>query len=210
LADVAERIGDRHLTVQRLYGGYILLEQAEKAKVWDRNDRKKKHFAFSHLYTGLSYEGFKQYLGITDQSLHSPDPVDDKNLKHLGQLCVWLYGSKRYDQDPVIRSQNPDLRMLDEVLKSPQAVDALIGGLPLELAHDVSLGDERIFRDSLLRAKQAIQRARATMSTGYNGETDLLQTAEDIMQTVDDLCEDMRNKLRPRRRAKDKGRTADD
>jgi hypothetical protein len=208
LEEVAERIGDRHLTVQRLYCGWVLLEQAEKAKVWDRDDRTKSHFAFSHLYTGLGYDGFKQYLGITDTSLEERQPVPKGKLKNLGQLCVWLYGSKKLDQDPVIKSQNPDLRLLDEVLKSLPAIDALTSGLPLEVAHDVSQGDERIFRESLQRAKHYIQRARATLSTGYAGETDLLQTADAIFRTVEDLCEDMRNKQRPRRRPRDKGPAA--
>ncbi|HTU90943.1 MAG TPA: ParB N-terminal domain-containing protein [Gemmataceae bacterium] len=49
LEEIAERIGDRHLTVQRLHGGWVILEQAEQNKVLSRDDRAKNHFAFSHL-----------------------------------------------------------------------------------------------------------------------------------------------------------------
>lgn len=198
LLEVAERIGDRHSTVERLHCGWVILEQAEKGKVWERTDRKKNHFAFSHLYTGLSYDGVQKFLGISEKSFDSQEPVPKGKLKNLGLLCVWLYGSKKQDKEPVIRSQNPDLRILDEVLQSTFAIDALTSGLPLEVAHDISQGDERIFREALQRSKHYIQRARATMSTGYAGETDMLRTAEEALQTIDDLCEDMRKKLRPR------------
>lgn len=204
LPEIAERIGDRHSTVQRLHCGWVILEQAEKAKVWDRDDRSKNHFAFSHLYTGLSYNGFQEFLGLTEDRFDSREPVPKGKLKNLGQLCVWLYGSKKKGEEPVIRSQNPDLRVLDEVLQSPVAVDALSSGLPLEIAHDRSLGDDRIFRHALQQAKHYVQRAASTLSTGYEGEAELLQTAEEILQALDDLGEEMRDKQRPRRGRKHK------
>ncbi|HTU90944.1 MAG TPA: hypothetical protein VMF69_12775 [Gemmataceae bacterium] len=153
----------------------------------------------------MSYDGFKQFLGVDDDSLESAAPVPKGKLKNLGYLCVWLYGSKKQNKEPIIKSQNPDLRLLDEVLKSPQAVDALISDLPLQVAHDISQGDERLFREALQLSKHYLQRCRATMSTGYSGETELLRTAEDALQLADDLCEDMRKRQRPRRGARAKG-----
>ena len=51
LPDIAQQIGDRHATVQRLYRGLMVLEQAEKAKVFDREDCYGPRIYFSHLYT---------------------------------------------------------------------------------------------------------------------------------------------------------------
>jgi hypothetical protein len=55
LLDIAEQIGDRHNTVQRLYRGLMVLEQAEAARVFDRGDAFRARLAFSHLYTSLDY-----------------------------------------------------------------------------------------------------------------------------------------------------------
>lgn len=56
LMEIAEKIGDRHATVKRLYRGYKVLEQAESEGVFDREDRARNRFYFSHLYTALDLE----------------------------------------------------------------------------------------------------------------------------------------------------------
>lgn len=198
LRNIAEQIGDRHATVQRLYWGWVILEQAEKAKLWDRGDRYKKHLSFSHLYTGLNYEGFRSFLGLTEARGEQREPVPADKLKGLGELCEWLFGSRTKDKKPVIVSQNPDLRNLDEVLQNKSSIDALRAGLPLEVALDISRGDERIFREALQSAKNVLQRARGTLSTGYAGEEDLFRTAEEIVITGNDLYEEM-DRIRRRR-----------
>ena len=50
---MCDQIGDGHHTVQRLYRGLMVIEQAEREKVYDREDRFRQRFAFSHIYTGL-------------------------------------------------------------------------------------------------------------------------------------------------------------
>jgi len=54
-------------------------------------------------------------------------------------------------------------------------------GLPLSVAHDISQGDERVFRQSLQQAKHALQKAHGTLTTGFNtGELDVMKLAEDV------------------------------
>jgi hypothetical protein len=93
-----------------------------------------------------------------------------------------------------VQSQNPDLRLLDEVLQSEDGTASLRRGLPLVLALDASRGDERIFRESLIAAKQYLQEARGKLLSGYSGEADLLETAEDVLQLAEDMHEHMREK----------------
>src|SRR6266508_117225 len=49
LDKIASTIGDRHATVVRLYRGYKILEQAESKANFDREDRVRNRFYFSHL-----------------------------------------------------------------------------------------------------------------------------------------------------------------
>jgi hypothetical protein len=99
-------------------------------------------------------------LGLAAQEAEEPKPVHKKKLKELGELCVWLWGDKRDDGvKPIIESQNPDLRHLEQVLKHREAVAALRAGYGLDVAHDISKGDDVVFEDALGEAKTALVRA---------------------------------------------------
>ena len=129
-----------------------------------------------------------------------------RGMRELGELCRWLYGSKKENIRPLIESQNPDLAILDEVLQKEAAVDTLRNGLPLHVARDVSRGDERIFRQALQDAKYALQKATGTLTTGFQGKhQDLLQTGREIAEIADDLVAQMERKstVRKRRRAEE-------
>ncbi len=201
LDQIAEQIGDRNRTVQRLYRAMMVIRQAEDAGVFLRENRFKTSFAFSHLYTGLDYNGFKRFLNLTDESSEFEKPVPKAKLKNLGELCIWLYGSRRDKIRPLIESQNPDLAILDEVLMKDDAIDTLRNGLPLKVAHDVSRGDERIFRESLQEAKRVLQTALGTLTTGFKKEnTDLVRTANQIAELVDNIVEQMERKRKPKKK----------
>jgi hypothetical protein len=201
LEDIARQIGDRHATVKRLYRGLMVLEQAEEAGEFDREDRYKKRFAFSHLYTGLDFAGFRSFLGLTEARDFTPRPIPPSKLKPLGELCVWLYGSKSRNLRPVVESQNPHLRNLDETLRSTDGVAALRQHLPLSISLDISRGDERLFREALIEAKRRLQDARGKLLTGYEGEADLLATAEDVSNLADSILAEMEEMSQAKRRA---------
>ena len=158
-----------------------------------REDRYKQHFSFSHLTTGLGYVGIQSFLKLPrgDRTIGKLRPVPKSHVHQLGEFLVWLYGRKSDDIPPVIQSQNPDLRRLDEVLKSKGATAALRKGLPLSVSLEISKGDERVFRESLVGAKQNLQKARGTVLTGYDGNLDLRETAEDIAELSRVLLKDM-------------------
>ena len=193
LDEIARRIGDKHSTVLRLYDALMVLEQAKSARVFDPEDRYKEHFSFSHLTTGLGYAGIQTFLGLPkgQDTIGKRRPVPPSRVQQLGELMVWLYGSKSQNSPAVVQSQNPDLRRLDEVLRSKEATIALRKGLPLAVSLEISKGDERVFREALIEAKQNLQKARGTVLTGYTGNADLLVTAEEIAELARTLVSDM-------------------
>lgn len=192
LDEIAQQIGDQHSTVKRLYRAWMVLQQAEKEGVFSREDRSKRHFSFSHLYTGLDYPGIQKFLGLSrERSFDTRSPVPEGKLKNLGELCEWLYGSKKGQKKPVVESQNPDLRILDEVLVSKDGTAALRRGLPLAVARDIGKGDEQLFREALIAAKQSLQEARGKLLTGYAGEVDLLRTALEIVELAESIHSEM-------------------
>jgi hypothetical protein len=199
LADIASQIGDRHRTVQRLYRGLMVIEQAEREKVYDREDRFRQRFAFSHLYTGLDYDGISSFISLKPENEETEDAVPKEKVKELGELCVWLYGSKKDNRPPVVESQNPDLRLLNSVLANREAVAALRAGAELAKAFEIGRPSTAVFEEALLSAKRALTTARAHLTTGYDKSEALLRIAGSIADMADDIYSEMERKLNPER-----------
>jgi hypothetical protein len=199
LAAIASQIGDTHRTVQRLFRGMRVIEQAESWQVFDRSDRVRNHFSFSHLYTGISYPGISAFIGLKPETAESTDPVPEDKKSELGELCLWLYGSKRESVFPVIGSQNPHLRQLESVLGNQESLAALRGGVNLQTAFEISRPSSNVFEESLLASKRNLERARGLLSTGYDGSNQLLRIANEVADLAEDLWSEMDRKTRPAR-----------
>jgi hypothetical protein len=191
-----------------MYKGLMIVEQAEEAKVFTRSDIAKNKFHFNYIYTGMDYPGIINFLSLRSKAATPRKPVPHNKLRNLGDLMVWLYGQDSAGKPSLIRSQNPDLKTLDTVLLSEDGVKALRDGLPLGVAHDISQGDERIFRQSLQQAKQALQKAHGTLTTGFGADDPAAMTlAEDIEKLANDLVDAMEAKrAKDRRETKQKNR----
>ena len=202
LSDIAQQIGDTSKIVQKLYQALMVLDQAEKAKVFDRGDIRSPRLYFSHLYTGLGYDGIREYIGLKDISEDEKNPIPPKKLKETGELLYWMYGSKKSDTDALIKSQNPDLRYLNEAVKAPAAIAALRAKQPLSVAFEISQPDNEKFIQSLHDAKWALQKAQSYMSTAYDGDEETLRMVEAISEIAEDLFASMHLK-REKRKAKE-------
>lgn len=198
---IARKIGDQHSTVERIYRGYVLLEQAEGSTEFHRDDRKRNRFYFSHLYTAASYPEVLKFLGTDARKALRPNPVPRKYLPHLEELMSWLFGSKEREFEAVVRTQNPDLNYLRAVIGNSQALAALRSGVRLERSYAISLGDMRRFEEALAAAKDALQEAKGTVTTGYKGSRELLEQMESIILLAGSIEVEMRS-IAERPRAK--------
>lgn len=206
LSDIADQIGDRNSTVIRMYRGLMIILQAEESKVFSRADIAKNKFSFNYIYTGMDYPGISGFLGLKQRGVTEEKPVPSSKTKALGELLLWMYGKNSSNTPSLIHSQNPDLKILDSVLLAEAGVRALRDGLPLTVAHDISQGDERLFRKALQQAKQALQKALGTLTTGFDaGDVDMLVVAKDIVSLSSDLMEGMNaKKMKDKRDGKSK------
>jgi hypothetical protein len=198
LPDIAKQIGDKHATVQRLYSALMALRQGEEAGVWDRERRYNKRFFFSHLYTGLGYTGIQSYLGLTSaKTLEAgkKNPIPKNRLDNFGNVCRWLFGDKESEVPPLVKSQNPYLRQLDDALQKEDGVVALERGLPLTVAMDIAKGDDRILRESLIEAKTLLQTAKARVVTGFDNDSSMLRNAEEVQLIAESIVEEMTSKM---------------
>jgi len=197
LADIANQIGDRHNTVQRLYRGLMVLEQAEREGVYRRENVFRTRLAFSHLYTGLDYEGIGNFLAVAAKEKETESPVPHEKLKELGEFCVWLYGDKSQNRPPVVETQNPDLRTLNAVVSNREAIAALRAGEHLNKAYEISRPATSVFEEALLAAKRELTTARAALSPGYDNSQELLKIAGSVANIAEDLYNEMERKAKP-------------
>jgi hypothetical protein len=195
LGTIASQIGDTHKTVQKLYQGLQVIEQAERSGKFDRADIKAPRLYFSHLYTGLSYDGIKEFIGIKDISEEASNPVPADKLDNLGELLLWFFGSEKQEVEPVIQSQNPDLRRIEAVIKSKESLFALRDGVPLAVAYDISQPKDETFEQSLLEAKRALQKAQSYQTEGFDGKDEsLLIQAASVAKIAEELYQAMEQK----------------
>src|SRR5439155_10021816 len=189
LPDIAKAIGDRNATVDRLYHGLKVLHQAQTAGVFDPADRfyQRKDFAYSHLWTGLGYEGIRKFVGIADGRRSEREPIPKSKVFALGELCGWLYGSHKEGTEPLIKSQNPHLRQLDEAIRTQRGVSALRRGLSLQQALNASRGDTRLLLDALVAAEQNLRDAKAYFSTGYGGQKEIEDSVSNVFVLAESL-----------------------
>lgn len=166
LGQIANRMGDQHMTIHRMVAALYVLDQAESTGVYEIADRKKKSFSFSHLYTGLAYEEFTSYLGMPRPDRSSDpdrDPVPAEKLGELRNLLTWLYGSKQRDLEPAVKSQNPDLGRLRDVLGSPAAIAMLVERHNLDEAIVSATPVDIRFQSHLIAANAELQHAVTTL-----------------------------------------------
>jgi hypothetical protein len=199
LEQISEKIGDRHDTIKRMVAAIYVLEQAERENVFSLSDRKITKFNFSHLYTALSRTTYMAYLGLeTAWSRYDPkpDPVPADKLERLREVLVWIYGSKEDDKEPVVQSQNPDIKNLGETLASSEGLHVLRAGGTLTEAHASTRPADETLSAALIRARSTLREA-ANSLRGYDGrDQSLLNIAEDVSETAQTVFERMKKKHR--------------
>lgn len=185
LADIARRLGDRHDTVKRLVNGVFVLDQAEKARIFTIADRAPgRAFAFSHLYTALTRQGFQEFLGLpTDWRRSDPkvNPIPKDHLENLKRVLQWLYGSKNDGIAPVVTSQNPHIKWLDEILQKPIARKTMLARNKLSEAYKLVFTPAIQFETALLNAQQNASEALSTIQ-GFQGDDLSLVEAANVLQ----------------------------
>ena len=189
LAEIAEQIGDANNMVKKLYQGLLVLDQADLNTDFKKDDTYAKRIYFSHLYTAITYENFRTYLGLS-ADFEDVNPVSTENLKKLEQVMLWIYGSASKKIAPIIESQNPDLRKLVEVLGNKEATEYLKNNKDLKIAFDVCKGGNTVLYEALVKAKIALEKAGSKVGE-YDGSLESLTIAADVANIAESIYERM-------------------
>ncbi len=199
LKDIANAIGDKHDTIKRMVSAVYVLDQAEREGLYSLEDRYSTRFNFSHLYVALSRSQYMEYLGLGTGWARldpGPDQVSREKFDELRKVLVWIHGSKEDDSPPVIRSQNPDIKRLGEVLAHAEGRHILEATGDLEAAHASTEPVDRQFTASLIRARDEIRDAAGSLRAYDGRDQSLLDIADDVKETSATVYERMARKRR--------------
>lgn len=199
LSDIASRMGDKHDTLLRMVTAAYVIQQAENAGIYDLDERTKKSFSFSHLYTALSYTEFTTYLGM-DRPARTSDPIVNPvppgKVEELRRLLKWLYGSKRDGVDPVIQTQAKDLNRLKAVIAHPAALRELTERGNLEDAVVTATPRSSLFASNIV-ASAATLKVSLETAADYDPEAqpELLEFAQSCSDRADSILAVMERKI---------------
>lgn len=199
IQQIATAIGDRHDTIKRMVSAIYVLDQAADKGRFDIDDRFTKKFNFSHLYTALGRSPYMEYLGLGSKWARyepSPHPVPADKLDELRKVLVWVYGSKADDAQPVVQTQNPDIKRLGEVLAHAEGRHVLEQTGSLDRAYTTTEPVDTRLTASLIRARDAIREAGSSLRAYDGRDKSLLDIAEDVKETADSVHLSMAKKFR--------------
>ena len=123
-----------------------------------------------------------------------PNPVHHESIDALIEVLHWIYGSKQQERDPVIRSQNPDIKDLGKVLLNNEGLTVLRTTNSLsEAVASITPPSQRL-SESLLQARSAIRDATNSLR-GFDGRDQaLIDIAEDVSESAQTVHQRMKKK----------------
>ena len=196
IESITRQLGDDNDTIRAYIGAILVLEQAEEERLFDiKNRYNRGRFAFSHLYTALGRKEYQEFLGLAKGWNQTPNeqPINDKKISQLKEILTYLYGSKQDNQPALIKSQNPDLKYLGEVLVHPVALEKIRGGTDLKIAHNEVRDAGAVFSEALVQASLKIDAAIALLAK-YDGSSSLLSVAKELVEKSETLFLTMQRK----------------
>ena len=132
LAEVAEMIGDRHQTIQRLLEGYHFIQQliSERAFIPENSNRRGRgsvtDYPFSWIYTILGYSSTREFLELRDRD-PQPNPVLPARIDDAGMVVKSMFGDASKGRSAAI-DDSRELGDLAKALKDEEKVRLLRSG----------------------------------------------------------------------------------
>lgn len=189
LEEISRSIGDTFNTVTRLVEGYRVYKQA-LGLGFDPEQRTARRFAFSHLYTALTRSSIKQWLDLRDDE--KTDPVPESNVDRLTKLMSWLYGQG--EREPaVVRTQNPDLNRLADVIGNERTLEMLSTTRNLSVAYEELEPQQTRLENSLIQAVRHTESAAAIVSS-FDGRASTFELGQRLWGAARDLFKNFRDK----------------
>lgn len=191
--EILKSTGDRNKTSIKMYNGLMVLRQGEEKTRFKRHDFEATKFNFSHLYTLIQFPVTRRFLGLEKLDARGPfpkNPVPDDKLKELEEVLMWVFGSRSMKVEGLIKSQNPDLRMLDDVIGNIDALSYLREARNLNDAHEYTEQEDRRLESFVIRAERNIRKAKS-VEDFFKGDKYLAEKVRNIQVISSEMYKKM-------------------
>jgi hypothetical protein len=176
LREIAEEIGDKHRTLERMVEAFRMIKQLEASGRFIPDDTLRTgkgiaKFPFSWVYTALGYKSIRDWLGIDsaetkDGAAHSrTNIIPDEGLDRAGELLDWLFGSHTRGEKPRIE----DSRQISDVaasVLSEKRVALLKRGLDIEDVQKESQPLHERIMDGLVDVERSLREILGLVGSG--------------------------------------------
>lgn len=106
--------------------------------------------------------------------------MPESHIEQLNEIMLWLYGSKARDKAPLIRSQNPDLADLGDVLKNRVALATIRANGTLAQALVEIKPVNTLLADSMVEANAKLRESVSLAARADKHDESLYEIAKQI------------------------------
>jgi hypothetical protein len=164
---------------------------------FDRSDITAGRLNFSHLYTALARPNTREFLALPEDAsqVFGSNPVPKTKIPNAMELMGWLYGQSKQRRFHVIKSQNPDLNRLVQVLGNKNALSVLRSTKDLAAAWEGIEPSSSRFEEALAGALTWSERALGLVAHfDPESQAPLKSTIKNLVSTVRSLRDEMKRK----------------
>ena len=185
LETIEELIGDSTQAVKKLYQQFTVFEQIRVQTGLDTEPIRQR---FSLMEVALGQRPIKQHLGLPRglPAGKDPNPVPEENLDELIEVVEWVFGSERYR--PVVAESRDITQRLAKVVASEEAIERLRESRDLDLAYELTDGEQVSLLRNLTRAERILREAAGLVPL-YAQDPDI-KRAVDRLATMADALRD--------------------
>lgn len=161
IQQVAEVIGDRHRTVNRMLEGYYLVEQLTKSGHFqpDNSIRTGRGsvtaYPFSWVYTILRYAAVREFLELKDDDA-CKNPVKPQHLDDASLVMRSMFGDKSKARNAAI-DDSRQLGALASTLSMPEKVHLLEQGKGLQEIEILTQPIEKRLSDGMATVRKELR-----------------------------------------------------
>lgn len=183
LATIQELIGDSTQVVKKLYQEFTVFEQIRLQTELDTEPIRQR---FSLMEVALGQRPIKDHLGLprTLPAGKDPNPVPEENLDKLAEVVEWVFGSGL--RAPVVAESRDISQRLAKVVASEEALQRLRETGDLDLAYELTDGEQVSLERKLDRAEKLLREAAGLVPL-YSEDPDIRLAVGRLAKIADAL-----------------------
>lgn len=152
--EIARIIGSRSPYVRKMLISYALYEIVEDEKFYSIDGLSDSTFFLNYFSDALQKDNIRKFLNV---DFDSDNPLATLNYDNLKELILWWF--KKTEGVSRIIGDSESMKLLNDVLENPAALEAFRNGATIYAAHELTSDIDSQFERKIKETLQAIELA---------------------------------------------------